>query len=407
MSLIRNVTLEDGAQLDAFSRLRVSEPETILSYSNRYDDNELLWEHSLTGGGTNTHLPDEAAIRLRVASSGDRVIRQTRAYHPYQPGKSQFIKITTVVGAAVSNVQKDVGYYDEENGIFLRQTTAGVLQWAQRSSTSGSAVTTTVNQSSWNIDPLDGSGPSGITLDITKAQILVIDLQWLGVGRVRVGFDIDGIVYYAHEFLNANSKTTVYMTTATLPVRYDINATGVPGSTADLIAICSTVESEGGFEIADSLEFGASNGVTTRGVTAPATLGVISIRPKATFNSITNRGRILVENFGVYTDGDGFVELVYNPTLGGTPSWSSANADSIVEFDVAGTTVSGGITIAAAYVSSAAGPATQSLNARVASRLPLTLDISGANPIHMTVKYTPIGAGTDNVAAFIQWREIR
>ena len=68
-------------------------------------------------------------------------------------------------------------------------------------------------------------------------------MQWLGVGRVRVGFNINGVIYYAHYFNNANNLGSVYMSTPNLPVRYEVSSTG---GSVTLDQICCTVQSEGG-----------------------------------------------------------------------------------------------------------------------------------------------------------------
>jgi hypothetical protein len=403
VSNIRGVELVDGAQLDAFNRLRTSHPATVMAYQNRYDESDLLWEDDLTGSGTATHLPNESSMRLRVTTSGDKVIRQTRHYHPYQPGKSQRILLTSVPGAAETNVRRRFGLFDANNGLFFEET-AGTKYVVRRTYTSGSPVDNTVAQASWNLDTLDGSGPSGVTLDWSKSQIALIDYQWLGVGRVRMGFEIDGKPYYCHEFKNTNSLATVYMTTGSLPLRYEIEATGVPGATSDLIAVCGSVDSEGGLDFGRGYPFSVSNGTATRSVSAQTC--ILSIQPKATFNSITNRILIIPETFSVYTDGAGVWELIYGHTIGGSPSYASANADSGVEYDVAGTTVTGGIVIASGYITSAVGGAANQLSEQVASILPLTLDISGANPKNLSVVYTPL-TGSDAAAASISWREVR
>jgi hypothetical protein len=344
-----------------------------------------------------------------TTASGDKVVRQTRQYHRYQPGKSQLILATFIMGAARTNLTQQVGYYDAANGIFL-QLQNSTLNIVQRTSTSGSPVNTQIAQSAWNVDKFDGTGPSGLTLDITKTQILFIDMEWLGVGRVRVGFVIDGKIYVAHQFLNANVLTTVYQTTANLPVRYEIENTGVVTGTPTLGAICCSVISEGGFESGRGYTFAADRGTTVLSITTE--VAVISIRPKATFNSIVNRGQIIPRQVAGYADTTGArFRVVYNPTLGGTPSWNSVNDSSIAEFDIAGTTATGGIILDTWYVN-AGGSGNQAFPGATAlgvlARLPLTLDAAGSNPIHLTLTATRIGgSGTCNVLGGMSWTELR
>jgi hypothetical protein len=257
--------------------------------------------------------------------------------------------MSAVIGSGQANTVKRVGYFDDNNGIFY-QLNGTSLSVVRRTSVSGAAIDTTVSQASWNLDPLNGSGPSGITLDLTKAQVLVIDLQWLGVGRVRLGVDIDGEIIYCHEFLNANSLTSVYMSTPNLPLRYEIVNTGVTAATASLEAICMVAMNESGFNPRGPI-FGVDNGIVAKSI-ATTLIPLVRIRLKST----SPRAGILPIQFSVLTAGnaDFRYDLRLNPTItGGTgPAWTSANINSHVEFDVASTgTVSGGTTLLSDYAS--------------------------------------------------------
>ena len=168
----------------------------------------------------------------------------------YQPGKSLLIFATGVLNpqqANESNVSTYIGYFDDENGVYFKHNN-GNTYVAIRSSTSGSVENREVLQSNWNIDTMDGNGPSGITLDISKTQIFYIDIEWLGVGTVRTGLVINGNFYIVHKFHHANTRENVYMTTPNLPLRYQISASGTSDTNGSLMEICSTVISEGGFE---------------------------------------------------------------------------------------------------------------------------------------------------------------
>ena len=229
-----------SAQIDAFGRFRVSQPTTIFdSKQLSSESNNIDWTINLNGSGTATYVPAESSTRLAVASSSGSAIRQTRRYFNYQPGKSQLIFMTFTMGnGIISGVSKRVGYFDDDNGIFLEKGTDGIYYMVRRSNVTGIPIDTKIAQSSWYIIPF-------VTLDFTKSQILIIDLEWLGVGRVRTGFVIDGTIYYVAEFLNANIIPTVYMRSPNLPIRYEIRGTG---GTDSMDAICSTVISEGGVQ---------------------------------------------------------------------------------------------------------------------------------------------------------------
>lgn len=238
----------DSARNDAFQRLRTSEPETIFDSKQIFDNQPLIFDdQEVSGSGTSTvWSKDKAATTISVSSStaGKRV-RQTFMRFNYQPGKSQLILLTGQInGAGSAGITRSMGYFDDDNGIFLRDN-EGTVEVVVRSGVTGSTVDNAISQDNWNIDKLDGRGASGYTLDPTKAQIFAIDFEWLGVGRVRCGFVIDGKIVYVHEFLHSNRETDVYMSTPNLPIRYEIENDGTGGA-ATLDHICSSVMSEGG-----------------------------------------------------------------------------------------------------------------------------------------------------------------
>lgn len=380
---------------DAFGRQRVSNPTTLFDSQQQYDTSPLLWDSTTSGSGTVTHSANGAAALCNVTTtSGDAVVRQTRAYHRYQPGKSHFVLTTFVMAAPEANLRQRVGYFDADNGVYLEQT-GTTINVVLRSKVTGSVVNTAVPQASWNIDKY-------YDLDLEKAQIFYVALEWLGVGSVQVGFVVDGQLVPVHQFNNANNISNVYMTTANLPVRYEINATGTLSGGKSLQAICSSVISEGGFEDERGYPFSAANGVTSIGVTTRRP--ILSIRPKATFNSIVNRGAVIPQSTSVYADAAAFVEVVYGGTLTGA-SFSSVDASSITERDVSATAISGGIVLDSFYVA-ASNQTRGASSSNLSGRVPLTLDIAGSNPIPITIVVTSF-SGTANSSGSISWREFR
>jgi len=220
------VNYGDTANLDAFSRLRISQGKTLFESTFQYSLKRALWFQKKVGTGTITHDAARSSANLRVSALGDVAMMQTKSYIPYEPGKSQLIKMTYVPGNR--NAIKELGYGDDNDGLFYRVDNVFQSYFILRSSVpegtilTGSAIPVLsekiVPRNEWNIDKMDGAGPSRLILDTTKQQIFIIDLQFLGVGRVRVGFNIRGKIYYCHEFLNANSEDIApYMRSGTLP----------------------------------------------------------------------------------------------------------------------------------------------------------------------------------------------
>ena len=337
-----------GTGTDAFGRLRVSEPLTIFDSKNTMSKNNLF-DESLTGSGTVTYTANKSTVNLNVTTaSGDKVIRQSKRVMSYQPGKSLLNLNTFVMNEQTANLEQRVGMFDANNGIFFEDTGTG-YQFVRRTYVTGSAVDNDVAQASWNGDKLDGTGDSGYTLDPTKASILFMDFEWLGMGAVRCGFVIDGKFIVAHTFYNANNLTTVYMQTANLPIRYEIETTDTIGGAATLQQVCSTTMIEGGY---------SPEGV--RKMIGTASLGGVNLTVAGTlYNLATIRiksGRpyavIVPSGFeaAAVSNSDFELQLILNATP--SSSFSYTSYDDNVEYDLDGTkTITGGTVIGKSYLS--------------------------------------------------------
>jgi hypothetical protein len=339
-----------GTNVDAFGRLRTSAPYTIFDSQNRYAiDNQF--DTSTATSGSITYLPNEATVRMDVTtSSGSEVVRQSYRCMPYQPGKGLLCLATFVMNTAKTGLRQRVGYFGTQNGVFIQQADSTV-SFVLRSYISGSVDDTSraVNQANWNGDKLNGTGDSGYTLDLTKAQILWMDFEWLGVGSVRCGFIIDGNYIVCHTFENANDITSVYMTTAILPVRYEITNTGATISASSLKQICSSVVSEGGYE-QTSIEHIARR-TATRTSISTTFVPLVSIRLASTaLNAV-----VLPVKFNVMptSTGDDFeVILTKNSTGLTSASWAAVPSDANVEMDTSATAMTVGTIVDIQYVKS-------------------------------------------------------
>jgi hypothetical protein len=338
-----------GTNVDAFGRLRVSAPYTIFDSQNRYAiDNQF--DTSTATGGSTTYLPNESSVRMDVTtSSGSEVVRQTYRCMPYQPGKGLLLLATFVMNTAKTGLRQRVGYFGTQNGVFIQQADSTV-SFVLRSYISGSVSDArTVDQADWNGDKLDGTGASGYTLDLTKAQILWMDFEWLGVGSVRCGFIIDGNYIVCHTFENANDITSVYMTTAILPIRYEITNTAATASASSMKQICSSVVSEGGYE-QTSIEHVARRTATKTSI-GTTFLPLVSIRLASTaLNAV-----VLPVKFNVMptSTGDDFeVILAKNSTGLTSASWAAVSSDANVEQDTSATAMTVGTIVDIQYVKS-------------------------------------------------------
>lgn len=346
------VTFAASTNFDAFGRLRVSSPMTLFDSSHRYKDNNL-WSTLSANGGSVSFNASQGLMELNVTNTtGASAIRETTKVFSYQPGKSLLVMNTFVMASSATNLRQRVGYFGDQNGIYF-QLDDGNISMVERSLVTGSVTESVVSRSNWNGDKLDGTGSSGIVLNITKAQILWMDIEWLGLGTVRVGFVINGQFIVCHSFHHANIIDSTYITTACLPLRYEITNKAATGGSKTLKQICSTVISEGGYELR-----GLQQTVSIP-ITAPRTFAVagtfypiISIRLKTTPDRLD--AIIILTALSILGDGNG---ISYNwqvrasgITTGG--SWVDAGVDSAVQYNITGTSYAGGRILASGFLNS-------------------------------------------------------
>ena len=398
------VTIQAGGTgSDAFGRLRVSSPLTLFDSSHRYRDNGL-WTTSTGTGGTTSFDSNAGLVALNTTTaSGSSIVRETTKCFAYQPGKSLLVMSTFVMNAAQANLRQRVGYYGASNGIFIEQD-GTTISLVERSAVTGSTVDTKVAKASWNVDPMDGTGPSGYTLDLTKAQILWMDIEWLGVGTVRVGFVVNGEFVHCYSFHHANLITSTYITTASLPLRYEIANTNTTAATSTLKQICSTVLSEGGYELrglqqAVGTTITAPYSLTTAGTFYP----IVSLRLKAAnLDAIVILTAISV--LGITSANYLWRVVATATTTGGT--WVSAGTNSSVEYNLTGTATTGGRILAQGYFSSTNQNTTQiDILKEALFSFQLERDGLTSTPYELSLVLTA-SANTSTVHASMDWEEI-
>lgn len=407
MSFAEDVSVRalDSASVDAFGRWRTSHPATLFDSKLIIDNAPLRWDDvALSGAGTSsTYNSNQASVTLGVsnATAGVRV-RQSKRRFGYQTSKSQLIFISSVLGAGAADIIRRVGYFDTNNGLFF-ELSGTTLNVVRRTYTSGSPVDTAVAQSAWNLDKLNGSGVSGVTLDTSKAQIFVIDFEWLGVGRVRMGVVIAGKIIYCHEFLNSNTTLAmVYMSVPNLPVRYEIRNGGT-GAAANLVQICSAVISEGGQDDV-GLTFGLS-----RGSTALTTLNDADIYPLIAIQYQAGREMVPIKILGVSatTASATFaVHVMLNPTVTGTALSFTNLTNSALAYDISrtnGSKVSGGTTL---FVQTGISSSGVHIPAQSVNDISFGSTIAGVSDIIVIGVQRLVGA-TEAFYGAINWREMR
>lgn len=394
-----------GTGSDAFGRLRTANAFTLFDSSHRYKDNGL-WSTTSGTGGTTTFNANAGLVELAVTTtSGSEVVRESTKVFPYQPGKSLLVMSTFVMEPGKAGLRQRVGYYGASNGIYLEKNGVNSPAFVERNSVTGSVTETSVAQTNWNQDKLDGTGPSGLTIDLAKAQILWMDIEWLGLGTVRIGFIINGKFIHCHSFHHANLINSTYITTASLPLRYEIKNITATASSSTLKQICSTVISEGGYELR-----GLQQAIGTS-ITSPyslATAGtfypVISIRLKSTaLDAIVVLSALSIMAAGG-TANYCWRIIESATTTGGT--WVSAGSNSSVEYNLTGTATAGGRVAAQGYFSASnQALAPTDILREALFKFQLERDGLSSTPYEITLAATA-SANTSTLHASLDWEEI-
>ena len=395
---------------DAFGRLKVANPFTLFDSSHRYRDNGL-WSTYTSGTASETFNASQGLVDLTIGSTnGDELIRETTKVFSYQPGKSLLFMSTFIMNPAKTNLRQRIGYFGDDNGIYI-ELSGNTVSLVERSLVTGSPTESQVLQADWNGDRLDGTGPSGITLDLTKAQIFWSDIEWLGVGTVRVGFVIDGKFITCHSFHHANLISSTYITTASLPLRYEIKNIGTPSpaTSSTLKQVCSTVISDGGYQLSGSQQAIGTPVATPKTLTTASTYyPVVSLRLKASPDRLdaivilTAASILPLPSSG--SPNHNWRIVATGTTTGGT--WVSAGVDSAVEYNITGTSFSGGRILASGFLGTS-NQSTAGVDILKEALFKSQLERNGLTgaPFELTLV---VGASANNasVLASLDWEEI-
>jgi hypothetical protein len=393
---------------DAFGRLRVSSPLTLFDSSHRYRDNNL-WSSLTAVGGSTSFSQNQGLIEMTVSNlSGSSVIRETTKVFSYQSGKGLLVMNTFVMAPSAQNVIQKVGYYGQDNGIYF-QLDEGTPSFVERSLVNGSPSSETiVPLSAWNGDKLDGTGPSGFKLDVTKAQIQWMDIEWLGVGTVRTGFIINGQFILCHSFHHANLIFSTYITTASLPLRYEITNKGATDGSRTMKQICSTVISEGGYELRGLQQAIGTSILSPKDLTTAGTFyPVVTIRLKPSPNRLD--AIVILTAISLMGTGSGIYNwqvIASGTTSGGSGTWISAGDDSAVQYKLDATSVSGGRILAGGFfTSNTQGATTIDILKEALFKFQLERNSLTSTPYELTLAVTA-STNTELVYGSLDWEEV-
>lgn len=389
-----------GTSVDGFGRMRMSEPFTIFESYNRFGISNTRWNYVTTGNSSVTFANTEGCVHMTIdTGASDGILYETKKVFPYQPGKSLLIMMSTTFAEPKANLTQRLGFYGANNGVYLEETD-DTAYLVLRSQSTGTVVNNSVSQTNWNTDRFDGTGPSGYTLDLTKSQIFWSDIEWLGVGSVRTGFIINGQMHIAHVFHHANLDISTYMTTACLPLRYEIFNTGTTTSQSLMRKICSTVLSEGGYNQV-SLSRSVSNPITGKNLDDDIKNPMVSIRLRA--------GRLdavvvpsMVDFYGIQATAFKYY-IIRNVASLTSASWQHTN-DSSVEYDLSATALTGGEVVFEGLFKGQSASQSIDLTERFNHTLQLSRTLNQANGDIFTIAVEPT-TNNDDAVVSLSWQE--
>lgn len=234
--------------LDNLNKLRVSTLTTILDIRHTHNLKNYLYEVESSTLNTNALYNDTngpaTILSLISAINENNITRQSREYVVYQQGRSILVYIVVNLNPNTNNDTNSegrIGYFDDNNGIFFKHTGdmgTGNMSVVIRFN----GIDTEINQTNWNIDKMDGVGPSGITANFNEIHTYFIEISWDHI--IRMGMLISGKLEVVHQFYDQSS--TLLIKKSNLPVRYSLTASGVVLS-ANLAHYSTYVSSDTGY----------------------------------------------------------------------------------------------------------------------------------------------------------------
>lgn len=346
----------------AFGELLVAQNTTLLHLHFDYNLNSEHVVTSVVNTGTVTQTSNAALLQTGTTTSSSGKLLSKR-YASYSPGMGIDCRFTarwniastaggfSIVGLgdadSVASIKPRDGYFIG----FDFQTTATsnfhVFRYQDNNQTS-------INQTSFNGDKLDGTGKTGINIAVSSSSnrlnVFRIVFQWLSAGSIQ--FQIEdpntGLFVTFHEIQYANSSSTVSSNNPSFRF-YAITSNLLLAQNCLINIPCATIMMQGKEWLTTGLLFSRSNSKTLTTET-----NIITIRNKTTYQARTNRTVVKIKTLSFSSDGTkGFIFRGYiNTTLGGVPSYTDISTNtSVCDFDTAGTTVTGGRQVCAFAIS--------------------------------------------------------
>lgn len=374
----------------AFNEANVAQLTPVTTLKFAYNINSDLVNTTTSGTGTITQANSQAVLSTSAAASSSALLT-SRRFIPYTPGQGGKARFTAVFTTGVANSLQEIGVGDDMDGFFFAYNGADFCINRRQN-----GVDNYVTQANWS-EVLNGSASFVNNLDFTKGNVFEIQYQWLGYGEIRFSIEnpITGRYELVHKIQYANTAVVPSVFNPSFPVRIFVENTT---NTSDIVLKCPSAAAYiEGLQESLGIPRGKSNLKTSVGTTLT---NIITLRNKETYASITNRIPVELEFFSYGTNGvsggtPAQVKVIKDVTLGGSPSFSDIDTNnSPMEFDIAGTTITGGQDI---FDFNVGNDTTQILN--LSDR---RVFLTPGESITLAAKS---GTGTSDFGLGITWRE--
>jgi hypothetical protein len=388
-------------QFSDSNRLKVAPYQTVFFNTFQYGKETDVWDERVVGVATATWNQYSSNVIMQVGSTaGSKVIRQTKNVMRYIPGRSATLAFSIRLETPQVGIRRRFGLFDENNGVYFEDN-GGTYSYVIRTSTSGITTERRVTREEWNGEKFDGNGWTGVTADPTKQQMISINYEWYGAGRVEFNWLMKNETISSHVFENSNTNDYVWCSTPFLPIRCEIeNITGVAG-THYLYQGSNSLVQEGEPEKLGTL-LSITNPITGTTMSSSNTFyPVISIRLKS--NNLT--GVMILRSLQAATNDNTNVywKLLENATLTGGTWVDHPDPNSFMQYNITATAVSGGTALLNGFVVGGGG---ELVNIDVKSQI--QLGRSGIGTISDTYTLACASPNTNKAAlAVLNWIEQR
>lgn len=331
--------LSEMGTVDSFGRLRISENRTL--FTSQYNQNKSPEKYdeiisNASGNASSVYNSTTASVTMNVGRN-DFIIRKTRRNMVYYPGKSQQVLISGIMSIQNNIIKRKGAFtsdftspYNPRNGLYFETSRGQIFVCIANNGTVNA-----IQQSNWNRDKLDGTGTSGITIDMTKTQSFYISYSWIN-GQVDFGFYFGNNLIIAHSYVHANQGTFAFMATPNVPITTEIRGANINGISGSLVHLSSSVSTEGGDEsLLDPFSAGRFITNNADGELNNPRNDQINVLMSLKIKNNTEGAVAFIKSFSTVTDGrDKIGIFIYlNPTFNNSVSFTSTSPDSIVEFN--------------------------------------------------------------------------